>query len=433
MWCHSSPKSWCKDILSPILKDGDRNDPNNYRGICISSALLKILCTLLNNRIQEHCLKFNIINKNQIGFRRNHRTADHLLTLRTIVKKYVTIGKKKLFACFVDFKKAFDSVWHDGLFYKIKKAGISGNILELIFNIYMNTKCAVKQNNAITDFFDYTKGVRQGCPLSPNLFNIYVNDIFNIMNENNKSDIFLDKNNKINALMYADDLILLSESKEGLQIQINKLIDYCKKWQLEINEKKTKVMIFNRGNKLIQSDIKINNILLENVKTFKYLGLSISAKNCSFSPSIDDLSMRANRAIYALNNKIKLSKLPTKLALKLFNAQIKPILLYGSEVWGPYMDYDYSEWEKKKIEQVHTQYVKRILGCSIQTSNHMIRGEVGNRSLLLDVIKRVIFYKANIKERKSSIVYNALEFEMHNNIYPNFHSFLNKFNKHRRI
>ena len=206
------PKSWCKDIISPIHKDGDKNDPNKYRGICISSVLLKILCTLLNNRIQEHCLQFSVINKNQIGFRKNHRTVDHLLTLRAVVKKYVTIGKKKLFACFVDFKKAFDSVWHDGLFYKIKKTGIGGNILELIFNIYMNTKCAVKQNNAITDFFDYTKGVRQGCPLSPNLFNIYVNDIFNIMNENNKSDIFLDKDNKINALMYADDLILLSRA-----------------------------------------------------------------------------------------------------------------------------------------------------------------------------------------------------------------------------
>ena len=152
------------------------------------------------------------------------------------------------------------------------------------------------------------------------------------MNKNNKSDIFLDKGDKINALMYADDLILLSETNEGLQAQINKLNDYCEKWKLEINEKKSKVMIFNRGNKLIKSEIRINKTPVEHVKIFKYLGFSISAKNCSFSPSIEDLSIRANRAIYALNNKVKLSKLPTKLALKLFSAQIKPILLYGSEV-----------------------------------------------------------------------------------------------------
>ena len=93
------PKSWCKDILSPILKDGDRNDLNNYRGICISSALLKILCTLLNNRIQEHCLKFNIINKNQIGFRRNHRTADHLLYSENYSKNIRDHGLQKENIC----------------------------------------------------------------------------------------------------------------------------------------------------------------------------------------------------------------------------------------------------------------------------------------------------------------------------------------------
>ena len=155
-------------------------------------------------------------------------------------------------------------------------------------------------------------------------------------------------------------------------------------------------MIFNRGNKLIKSEIRINNNLLENVKTFKYFSFSISANNYSFSPSIEDLSIRANRAIYALNNKIKISKLPTKLALKLFSSQIKPILLYGSEVWGPYMDYTYMTWDKSKIEQVHTQYLKRVLGCSIQTSNNMVRGEVGSRPLLMDMIRRVISYTLNV-------------------------------------
>ena len=77
------PSSWCLDLISPFYKDGTHNDPNNYRGICISSALLKIICTLLDNRIQEFCTKKEIINKNQIGFKRNH-TSDHLLTLKAI-------------------------------------------------------------------------------------------------------------------------------------------------------------------------------------------------------------------------------------------------------------------------------------------------------------------------------------------------------------
>ena len=421
--------SWCHDIINTIHKDGSINDPNNYRGICISSALLKIVCSLINNRIQSFCTKHNLIDSNQIGFKRNHRTSDHLLTLKTIVKKYVTIGKKKLFACFVDFKKAYDSVLHEVLFYKVSKMGIGGKTLELIKDIYRKTKCAVKAKNSITSFFEYTKGVRQGCPLSPMLFNIYVNDLFESMNNNNDSDIFLGNNEyKINALMYADDLILLSESKEGLQKQIDKLENYCAKWRLQINSKKTKVMIFNRGNKMIKTTFHSKNAILENVKTFKYLGFSISANNCSFIPTVEDLSIKANRAVYALNNKIKLSRLPTRLALKLFNSLISPILLYGSEVWGPFIDQDLVSWDKNKIEQVHTQFIKRILGCNYKTSNITSRGEVGARPLLIEVIRRTISCMKDIQMRKDSLVYKAWEFESNNNILPNFITFIDKFN-----
>ena len=151
-------------------------------------------------------------------------------------------------------------------------------------------------------------------------------------------------------------------------------------------------MIFNRGNKLINNNFQTSNGTIENVKEFKYLGFTISAKNCSFSPTIIDLSTKATRIIYALNNKIKLSKLPTKLALRLFRTLISPVLTYGSEVWGPYSDFNFEEWEKSKIEQVHSQFIKRMLGCNINTSNIMSRAEVGERPLLIDIIKRTISY-----------------------------------------
>ena len=169
-----------------------------------------------------------------------------------------------------------------------------------------------------------------------------------------------------------------------------KLVFIVKKF--EINTKKPKIMNFNRGNRLVKRDFKYKNIALENVKTIKYLGFTISAKNCNFSPTVDDLSLRANRALFALSSKYKVSKLPKRLAIKIFNALITPILLYGPEVWGPFMDYDYLTWNSSKIERVHTQFIKRLLGCSIQTSNIMARGEVGARPLLLNIIKRVIGY-----------------------------------------
>ena len=421
------PEAWCRDLINPIFKEGSMDDPNNYRGICISSALLKIITSLLSNRIQNYCKESDIINKNQIGFKNNHRTSDHLLTLKAVVNKYVTQGKNKLFTCFVDFKKAFDSVWHQGMFHKLNKIGINGKLLDLIKNIYSKTKCAVKVNNNITDFFKYTKGVRQGCPLSPILFNIYINDLFERLNNNNKSDIILDRDHKVNALMYADDVILLSDTKEGLQEQIDKISHFCTEWKLDVNIKKTKIMIFNRGNKWIKSNFYIKDKLLENVKTFKYLGFTISANQCSFVPTINDLSTKANRAIYALNNKIKISILPARLAVKIFESQITPILLYGSEVWGPYVAHDYITWDKSATERVHVQFLKRVLGCNFSTSNNMTRAEIGARPLLIHIINRVISYTANIKGRKSSIAHIAYEYEDKDNTGPNFCKYLQKF------
>ncbi len=104
------PESFCKEIIIPIFKDGSKNDPNNYRDICISSVLTKIMTSMINNRMQSNVNKLNLVSKNQIGFKKGCRTADHLLTPKTIVKKYITKKGDKLYTCFVDFQKAFDSV-----------------------------------------------------------------------------------------------------------------------------------------------------------------------------------------------------------------------------------------------------------------------------------------------------------------------------------
>ena len=146
------PNSWAYDLISLIHKTGRWQDPGNYRGICVSSTLLKILCSLLNNRLQTLCSEFSVLGKNQIDFCKQSRTSDHILTLKNVVKKYVTTGKQKLYACFVDFEKAFDSVWHKGLFKKLRNYGIYGNSLNLIIDLYCKNKCAIKVDNRITDF-----------------------------------------------------------------------------------------------------------------------------------------------------------------------------------------------------------------------------------------------------------------------------------------
>ena len=318
---------WCFDTISLIHKEGPKDDPNNYRGICIMNTLLKILCTLLNNRLIAHCSKHNLINKEQIGFQQNNRTSDHILTLKSIVNKYVTDQKgKKLYTCFIDFQKAFDSIWHEGLFRKLENKNINGSFLNLIKNIYSQTQCAVKINKNTTNFFNYEKGVQQGNPLSPLLFNLFINDIFDII-KNDNSLLTLDNKYNFNALMYADDLIIMSPTQEGLQKSINALSEYCKKWKLNINTKKTKCMIFSKGTNIKNTKFLLHGRNIMNTKEYKYLGITINSKNCTFTPTLNDLSCKANKAIYSLFAKLPIKMMPIKTMLKIFDACITPILL----------------------------------------------------------------------------------------------------------
>ena len=133
---------------------------------------------LINERIFKYLTDNDIINKSQIGFLRGNRTTDHILTLKAIINKYVYDKRGKIYTCVIDFKRAFDSVSHKNLFYKMKKNGINGKINNILQHIYKNSKCAVKINTKLTQFFQYEKGVIQGNPISPILFNIYINDLF---------------------------------------------------------------------------------------------------------------------------------------------------------------------------------------------------------------------------------------------------------------
>ena len=132
------------------------------------------------------------------------------------------ITRKKVYACFVDFRKAFDSLWHEGLFYKLLKTNIRGNLYIL------NSTCCIKIGENKTQPFSNSRGVLQGCILSPLLFNLYLNNLPHLV-ENMLSDPFVLPNGKhINSLSYADDLVILSRSLTGLQNCLNVLsLYYC--------------------------------------------------------------------------------------------------------------------------------------------------------------------------------------------------------------
>ena len=236
------PKNWFNSLVTPIFTSGVRNDPSNYRGICVSSCLGKLFFSILNQRLLEHVTSLNILHKSQIGFLPKNRTSDHLLTLRTLIDKYAHCHGEKVYACFADFRKTFDSVWHDGLLYKLLQIGVEGCFYKLIRNLYSNSSCALKIGTSQTTSFSYSRGVRQSCILSPLLFNLYVTELPSAFQNTLSDPIILPNGTKLISLLYADDLIIISRSKIGLQNCLNTLSSFCNSWMLDINSKTTKVL-----------------------------------------------------------------------------------------------------------------------------------------------------------------------------------------------
>ena len=122
-------------------------------------------------------LNFSTIKNNvcQIGFRKGYRTADHVFVPNTIINSYFKKGKN-VYACFVDFSKAFDTVWRKGLLYKLILNGLSYKFIKLIESMYQGIKCSVKLSNGTTPLFNSYVGLRQGCNLSPMLFNLFTRE-----------------------------------------------------------------------------------------------------------------------------------------------------------------------------------------------------------------------------------------------------------------
>ena len=144
---------------------------------------------MLQKRLQTFLDDNNILNDFQAGFRPDYRTKYHLFTLKTLINKYVYKNKTPIYAAFIDFSKAFDSVLRPGLYKKLLNLGIGGNFYSILKSMYSSTKFAIKKNGLISQPKEFDSGVKQGDGLSPLLFNIFINDLPHIFSGVNDSII----------------------------------------------------------------------------------------------------------------------------------------------------------------------------------------------------------------------------------------------------
>lgn len=402
------PESWCKGHIVPVHKSGSKADASNYRPITITSSFGKVFSSILNSRI-SHFLEVNdSISFAQIGFRKGHRTSDHLLLLKGIIDLYKR-KRKHVHACFIDFSSAFDHVWHDGLFFKLHKNGISDKIINLLKSMYSKVKTCVKRGDYVSKSYSCTEGTRQGCSLSPTLFKIYLNDLQDLFNTKDSEPIIIDKT-PIGCLMYADDVLLISQSAKGLQNGLNILNAYCTKWRLQINTNKTKTIIFNSKRQSVRC-LTIGRTVLKSSDQVNYLGFILTPSG-KFKATQVHLYHKACRALIVLQKSLaKIPNLSVKNQLKLFDSIIKPILLYGSEVWGAYMHRFANNLSSIKsmlgnintlAEKLHSKFCKQILKINKYASNIAARCELGRYPLFISIVSRVLKYYVNIKNRKQS-------------------------------
>ena len=205
-------------------------------------------------------------------------------------------------------------------------------------------------------------GVRQGCVLSPLLFNIYMSDFPKSLSQD--IGVCINDNLRINCILWADDIILFSETEEGLNTLLSELKTYSDLNHLKINTDKTKCMIFNKTGRLIRRNFFLGTKRLENVRCYKYLGLMITPSG-EIRTALDDLRSRALKAYMALKNKLGISfRDHVDDTIGLFDSLVKPILLYGSDFWGCL-----KQPKNNPIENLHMQFCRQILGVQRNATN----------------------------------------------------------------
>ena len=435
---------WNESIITPLHKKGDKSNPDNYRAIAVSSVIGKIFSTLLLERL--HTLRKNKCPDppNQLGFTKGAQTYDHILTMQTIAAKYKKL-KKPIYAIFVDFKKAFDSVCRQALFYKMAKLGITGKFYSVLRDMYSNSYAYIKLAGHLSKKFRIAKGTEQGHPLSPDLFKIFLHDLSDLLDDSDCPQLC---HKLISHLLWADDLIMLSFSPETSQKQLDILNKYCIDWGIEVNEIKTQVVIFGSNSNINKGDskklsFKLGDKLLEIVDTYCYLGVVLHSSG-ELRTAQQTLKTKAMRAFFGLKRTVIRSKLSFKSLSTLFDSLIKPIALYGAPVWTPTSatiksvikhitsnppntQNFISKINRSTSEKVHLSFLKWALGVHKKASNVGVWGETGRYPLIYQSIRLTLnYYKRLLNVPHDTFIHAALKEQQSMNLpwYRNIEPFL---------
>ena len=315
--------------ITPILKLA--KDPKcaaNYRPISLLSCLGKVFERLLHTKLSSFLTEQSIVNAKQFGFREGHSTVHQIKRLVNIINEN-KVKKRSTGMVLLDIEKAFDSVWHDGLIFKLHKIGTPLYLIKLIASFLRNRSFTVSVNGKQSSQRHIPAGLPQGSVISPLLYAIFT------------SDLKIPRN--CDAGFYADDTAITSTAKssntviKSLATALSRIDNYFKKWRIKVNNEKTQAILFkfNQSKKRIPTQRLVFNGSIINLRTeVKYLGVTIDHK-LNFGAHIDACRTKAINCFKSMYPLLcRKSKLSTHNKLTLYKAIIRPKMTYGSPVWS---------------------------------------------------------------------------------------------------
>ncbi len=342
------PSDWKEGHIVKLPKKGDLSKCDNYRGISLLSTPGKVLNKVILNRL-KHTVDAKLRDQ-QAGFRAERSCTDQIATLRIILEQSQEF-QSPLIVTFVDYAKAFDSLDREVLWQLLSHYGIPQKFINIIRNTYTGMTSRVIHEGQLSDSFSITTGVRQGCLMSPFLFLLAVDWIMRQTTEGRNNGIQWTPFTQLDDLDFADDISALSHTNSQTQKKITLLDQTSEQTGLRINTNKTKVLT---ANTTLERPVTVKDQELEVVKVFVYLGSLVDGSGGTER----DIAARIGKArtAFVMLEKIwRESKITVKTKLRIFNTNVKTVLLYGSETWKT------TKYLLRKLQVFVNKCLRRIL------------------------------------------------------------------------
>ena len=287
------PRQWKKDRRIPLFKAGDHCDVKKYRLIAIHSVFRKLFNKIIEKRIRA----FIELDDAQAGFRPERRPSDNAFILNDIIQRHShSKDKADTVILALDFSKAFDRCHIPTLIEKLVKKGVGGHLLHIITDMYLEAEARLEINGSLGEPFSVSRGVAQGCVLSPLFFAVYMDDL---LQEFRECGIGIElARSFINALAFADDLTLLAADRKTAQKLLDILAVWCKRNHFVVNMDKTGVLSM-ANNKRPREALIFDGTPLKELEQMKYLGFLLT-ENGSWDNYIDLVVQRARGAVGSL-------------------------------------------------------------------------------------------------------------------------------------